>query len=228
VALTDDERNLVHQTFMQGPSVLMEAGYVTHAQIQEFLERPDVQAEWRLLQREFDAQDAIFDRTKFGLKRQLSRLGPGAVSILAHTMAGPVYARNDNGHILTDARGHPIILSPSPTALQLTAAREVLDRVGVEGKMEVDKGADLNIEKMCQDADSEAVSVEHDPKLLSFEERALSRERVRTVIDQIAEKLPEIQQEALTQLSPPKKPRRKTKGKKKTRKKARKKASAAK
>lgn len=200
--LTEADRQLLQRTFAVGPAALAEEGY-SLADAHAFLARPEVQEAWAALQREFDKQEVVFGHTKFVLRRQLTRLGPGATAILASALTGPKYARDKGGTILTDAKGHPILEEPEPTFGQLHAAKEVLDRLDVAARAK-DEGARTNINILFQQDRRERVALAVDPALESEEQRALSRERVRNVIESLRGKLPSLRQRAEGLLGAPK------------------------
>lgn len=197
--VTPAERQLIHRIFAQGPSALAEAGYDGDT-AQAFLRRDDVQREWAALQREFDSQEIVFGHTRFVLRRQLTRLGPGALAVLGTALAGPEYARNASGTILTDAKGHPILVEPEPTPTQMIAARDILDRLDVEGAAK-EEPLRANINILFQKERAEKITLPIDPALGSEEERALSRERIRNVIAVLHERLPTLRDAAATLLA---------------------------
>lgn len=199
--LTEADRQLLQRIFAFGPAALVEEGYDAK-QAQDFLARSDVQEAWAALQREFDKQEVVFGHTRFTLRRQLSRLGPGATAILAAALAGPQYARSKDGTLLTDAKGHPIVVDPEPTFGQLHAAEDVLDRLDVAGKTK-DDGARTNINILFQQEREARVTLPVDPTLETEEQRALQRERVRNVIETLRTRLPVLRQRAETLLASP-------------------------
>lgn len=200
--LTEADRQLLQRAFAHGPAALVEEGF-SAADAAAFLARPDVQQAWAAFQREYDKQEVIFGHTKFVLRRQLTRLGPGATAILATALAGPRYARNAQGTILTDAKGHPILEEPEPTFGQLHAAKEVLDRLEVVNRTK-DEGARTNINILFQqDRTEQRTALVVDPALESEEQRALSRERVRNIIEALRDKLPALRTRAEAALTAP-------------------------
>jgi hypothetical protein len=205
--LTDQERSLVRRMFAQGPSVLLEEGYTADT-VKGFMARDDVKAELEVLQIEFNNQEALFGRSKFASKRQLTKLSPGAVAILGQALAGPTYARSNDGAVLNDAKGNPILMQPEPTAIQLRAAETILDRIGVEGDMKVDRAQDVNLRILFHPDTTKKVKIEQD-EALSEEERALARERIRNAIEKIIPKLGHAKQQADAKLKLAKKPTKK-------------------
>lgn len=185
--LTDQERSLVRRAFTQGPSVLLEDGYTSES-IKSFLTREDVRSELEILQIEFNNQEALFGRTKFVAKRQLTKLAPGAAAILGQALAGPVYARDNAGNVLTNATGAAILVQPEPTLNQLRAAETILDRIGVEGDMKVDRAQDVNLRVLFDPNTTKKIRIEQDESM-SEEQRSLSRERIRNAIEALRPKL---------------------------------------
>ena len=222
MALNSEERNTIELAFMRGPGVLLELGW-NRDQIISFFERPDVKFEVAALTHEFSKKDHYAARLKFGLKRELSKLGQVATAILGTALAGPIYMRDKAGNVITDAKGHPVLREVGPTRNQLVAATEILDRVGVasEGKggpVGDRSGMEINF-NFGQD-ERMKVQIADDPSHTTREEKALSRERCRNVIAVLAQKLPTIKARAEKALSHPKPKSRKKKKKKKKRAKA--------
>jgi hypothetical protein len=206
--LTHQERMLVKNAFFRGPVALSEVG-ISPEGVGEFMRRAEVTAEFTLLAQEFDHQDVIADRTKFMARRELSRLVPGATALLARALAGPVYSRNEDGTVALDENGKRMILEAEPTPLQQRAAEEILDILSVKSQ----KG-----EEMVQGKDmitmfyaaEEVVNLQDDPHQHSEEERALSREKVRTVIELLTPKVQEIKEQVEVAMTPKRKPRKKS------------------
>ncbi len=196
--LTTDERSIIEIAFMRGPGALLEKGW-NRDQIASFFERPDVKLELEALAHEFAKREDYAARLKFGLKRDLARISSGAAAILGAALAGPIYSRDNDGLVITDAKGHPVIQEAGPTRNQLVAATEILDRVGLtpEGKSGPGgerRGVEINM-NFGQD-ERLKIEIADDPAYTTKEERALSRERCRNVIAVLAEKLPEIKKRA--------------------------------
>lgn len=192
--LTPDERGLVQRIFAQGPAALAEAGY-DGAQATAFIQRPDVVREWAVLTREHDHQEIVWGHTKFVLKRQLTRLGPQAAAVLEQALGGPEYLRTEEGHIQCDAHGEPIVVRAEVTRNQLVAAQDVLERLEVSGRVRDDVTGKLNI-KVLFEKDRGDAQIEIDPNLKSEEQRALSRERTRNMIEILRAALPALKQKA--------------------------------
>lgn len=210
--VTPDERELIHRAFMQGPAALVEHGY-DDEQARAFLTRPEINDEFEMLVREFGHQDTLFALNEFGLKRQLVRLAPGAVAVLGQALAGPVYARDDDGNVLLDAMGRALIRVAAPTPDQIHAATQVLDRVGVDGNKLKDGRSTLNVNVLFESQEGAKVKIVADTSLKTTEQQALSRERVRTVMEKLANKVPAARKKILKQLglSDGKKPAKKKK-----------------
>jgi hypothetical protein len=203
IVLTAEDKQLVHRAFMQGPSVLLEDGMTT-AQAQDFLRRADVREEIEVLTKEFDHQEVLFALTKFGVKRRLARLAPGAAAILAEALAGPTYARDKEGAVRRDASGRPMLLTPEVRATQMQAASEILDRLDIiGGKRLTDRSMGINVDLLLRQVEEVRVTISDDSGLKTEEERALARERVRTAIDRLTSKLPVARERAREQLGLP-------------------------
>jgi hypothetical protein len=184
MALTNSERNIIRNAFFQGPSALSEQGF-DQEETTTFLRRPEVMQEIQLLTREFEEHSAFTERTKFAARRGLSRLLNGATAVLARGLAGPQYQRDSDGNVIFDARGNPLLRDVEPTSAQLASAKEVLNQLNIaddRGLAGRAIGADINVTLMLQAAE-ETVKLQEDPSLVSEEQRALSREKVRNAID---------------------------------------------
>ncbi len=208
--LTEPERSLIARTFAQGPAVLFESGYSPEA-VRGFLDRPDVQAHFLLLQREFDHHDALQARTRVMARRSLSRLSPHAVAVLGQALAGPQYVMRtlpDGTEVpALDANGRPILARPEVLPTQLRAAEVILEALGVQcGKakvQEVGAGADTGVSALFKSEDPEKVTLSQDQSHTSEAQRALSRERVRNVIEVLAAKVPALHKTVNDSLSLP-------------------------
>lgn len=190
--LTPEEQQLVRETFARGPAALIEAGFDAE-QIKLFLARADVTEYYGLLDRELGVSDALEIRTRFLAKRRLAQLQPGAIAVLGRALAGPQYLRvggPDGDRIAVGAFGRPIVTTPEVTPVQLRAAEAVLENLGVTpGRVKPAEGVDVSVEILFRDGHPQA-SIEEDPSHTREAERALSRERVRNVILQLAPEVP--------------------------------------
>jgi hypothetical protein len=209
VALNSDERNTIELAFMRGPGALLERGW-NHDQIASFFDRPDVKLEIEALTHEFAKRDIYAGRLKFGLKRELARFGQGATAMLGAALAGPIYMRDNEGNIITDAKGHPVTREVGPTRNQIVAATEILDRIGIPPEGKSGPGGERgNVEVNLTFGQDERMKlkIEDDPVHTTKEEKALSRERCRNVIAVLSEKLPAIRARADKALAPRKRPK---------------------
>lgn len=197
--LTAEEQTLCRELFCQGPTVLFEQGF-TPEQAMEFLKRDDVIQHLQVLERDYKNSAEYETRTRTTAKRALGKLSAGAVAILGHSLAGPQYMRNPDGSIKTDAKGKPLVQRPAPTDQQVRTAQSILGKMGV-GDQRVTaadlltvQAGEINIQVILQQAHEEskpAVALKQDPDLLTEEERALSRERIRNAIEKMMPKLQE-------------------------------------
>lgn len=205
--LTEAERSIVHRTFAQGPAILFEEGFDEKA-ASDFLRRPDVQSEMLLLERELDHQESLAARSRYVARRQLARLTPGAVAVIGQALLGPRYLmrpdESGNQVIATDVDGKPITLRKEPTAQQLRASEMVLEALGVPHQRARNGEAQTtpNIEILFRSTkETTAAKIDVDDPALSKEaQRALSRERVRNVIEILAERVPALHQRAIESL----------------------------
>ena len=201
--LTAEDKQLVHRAFMQGPSALLDDG-MTLVQAQEFLQRPTVREEIEVLTKEFDHQEVLFALTKFGVKRRLARLAPGAAAILAQALTGPTYVRDKDGAVRRDATGRPMLHTPEVRGTQMQAASEILDRLDIiGGKRMSDRSMGINVDLLLKQVEEVRVTITDDPGLKTEEERALARERVRTAIERLTSKLPLARERAREELGLP-------------------------
>lgn len=165
----------------------------------EFIDRDDVRAALSLLTREFHNQEEIFARTRFAVKREMARSGLDAVRVLREALTGPTYAHaEDGGLLLID--GKPVLMGVGADKTQISAAKEILNRLGVQSDLEIDRSTEANVKLLFERADSVEIEIENDPLHESEEQRALSRERVRNVILRLIDKVPEARKKILKEL----------------------------
>lgn len=210
--LNDQERSLIQRTFAQGPSALFEEGY-SEEEVKQFLAREDVRAMFVTLEREMDLQDSLLIRQRYVARRQLNRLSPGAIAVLGQALAGPQYlmTADENGTpvIQKDANQRPIIRRPEPTPTQMRAAEVILESLGVpqqKAKNDGQGATDVNVEILFKGDAKAIVEVEDDPEHVKESQRALSRERVRTVIHRLAQKVPALHNNLRQSLGLPERP----------------------
>ncbi len=214
--LTQEDKQLVHRAFMQGPSALLDEG-MTRDQAQKFLQRTDVRGEIEVLTKEFDHQEVLFALTKFGVKRRLSRLATGAVAVLAEALVGPTYVRDTDGVIVRDTTGRPKLAMAEVRGTQMQAASEILDRLDIVGGKKVsDRSMGINVDLLLRQVEDVKVTITDDPGLKTEEERALARERVRVAMERLMSKIPAARARAREDLGLPapgevKKPKKKAK-----------------
>jgi len=206
--LTDDQIHLVERVFMRGPMVLIEAKWSAE-EIKDFLDNPEVRQHLELLVSEFNTQDAAHARVRFGIRRGIARLGRDAVGVYEKALSGPRYLRNNHGDVITGMHGNPIVLEPEPTPVQVKIASEVMDRLGVtpEGRSPLaDRSVpDVNVKVIVGAARTVSAEVLEDPEATTVEDKALSRERIRNVIEVLSEKLPNLRKQLLGPAAPAKK-----------------------
>jgi hypothetical protein len=194
--LTEQESLLVKRLFSQGPAALFEDGY-DDAQAEAFMTREEVRRELRLLEQELKHKDVLEQRSRFMTRRNMQRLTGGAVAILGRALQGPVYMRDDEGAILRDAKGKPRIAEASIEPTQLAAAQTIIDTLGVGDAKPVTL-QDVNVTALIHQqltAQSKAMAViDHDPSLEKEEQRVLSRERMRNVINKLMPMVAEAKQ----------------------------------
>tara|TARA_R100001086_G_scaffold192515_1_gene109727 strand:- start:5911 stop:6693 length:783 start_codon:yes stop_codon:yes gene_type:complete len=208
--LSDSDKVLVKRAFAQGPAALYDAG-LDSDQVAEFLAREDVKSYLFILERELEHAPALDVRQRYVTRRDLSRLTPGAVAVLGAALAGPQYLKtlDDNGVevIQRDGRGNPILRRDEPTSIQLRAAETILEALGIpQGKARAgaDSATEVNIQVLFREGGTEAVTrVSSDPDHTTEAQRALSRERIRTVIDQLATAVPKLHENLRKQLGQP-------------------------
>lgn len=184
--LTEAERNLVKRVFALGPGTLLDEGY-TPDTASVFLSRIEVNQFLTLLLRESQVSDVTASRTKFLGRRELSPLLNPSVATIARALMGPVYVRAPDGSLIRDAKGRYLVTDPGPTAMQLSAATDVLDRLNVrpESKVVFSIEADATLPVLPAVA-SESTALESHNFGVTEEERSLSRERIRNVLSALA------------------------------------------
>jgi hypothetical protein len=215
--LSPEEKELVHEVFARGPTVLIELGY-SPAQVREFMHRSEVDEEIKLLEIEMENLDSLMARTKFATYRQLMALRPRAVEILAQSLDGPVYQRDsETGAILYNEKNQPLVEDLPPTASQTTSAESVLDRVGVH-RLQKHEPLPPSVNLNVLFGVEVKKELELDPELQTEEQRALARERIRNVISILRDEVPEARKHLLEYASATAKnkqgPRKKTTRKK--------------
>lgn len=195
--LTAAERDLIARAFAQGPSALIDEGF-TPDEIAKFVMRQDVQAQLAMLKREMDVRQELEERTRHLTRRQMSRLTPGAVAILAQALAGPqylTYEKDGQRAITTDANGNPVLLRAEVLPSQLRAAEVVLETLGVgygKAKNEISATTTGDVSILFKSPEAVPTISVDDPSYSSDAQRALSRERVRTVISVLSGRVPQL------------------------------------
>ena len=179
--LTKVQKDRVLQLFMLGASNRYE-GFADKVQADLFWTNPDVREELTRIMLEYDNSDAGLSRVRYGAQRALIRMVPKSLDLMAAGLAGPIYERDTDGHIMYDTNFQPKLLEAAPTNAQLGIAEDVLDRLGV--KEDTDLGArDISV-KLLMGLEAKAVDkLTYNIKDASPEQRALSRERVRNAIN---------------------------------------------
>ena len=187
---------LVEALFVQGPAALLEAG-MTRDEAVAFYRSPPVALAMMELDREYTHHTTLHAHAKFAAERGLHRLLPDAVEVYAQAVQGPVYARDAEGHVLNDDNGYAVFATPEPTPVQVRAARTILDGCGVaDPKVIAASAGEANMKLLFAGTEEETVVVESDPSLVTEEQRALSRERVRNVILSLIPELEGARKEA--------------------------------
>lgn len=190
------ERDLVVAAFSGGPGVLLENG-MTVTQVKEFIARLDVQAYMAVLTEELAAHDALMSRQKFIAKRALSRLVPESVQIIANALRGVVYETDVEGKVKMETvitgegknkkvSERPVIKSLPPADYQVDAARDVLDRLGVNEKAQVEAGSSVSVQVLFGNIQKEGVELDYGPGVDSDQKKIMARERVRVVIEKLS------------------------------------------
>jgi hypothetical protein len=187
--LTDQDRDLIDRCFMIGPAALADYGFTAEA-AREFLSRAPVAARLLLLESELRVKDAGDVRLRFMVSRALARRAPDAVRVIEAALDGNIFERDEDGTVLRNARGYPILRNAAPSDEQFEAAREVLNRLGCVPDREA-FGADPTavaalLSKAAEDAVVELVEA---PDAKTPIERAQSRDRMRSLMDRLADKL---------------------------------------
>jgi hypothetical protein len=179
----DQEADLARLAFMRGPAALLDAGYTAEA-IQDFIARPAVRDLMAALASEYKNEEILFGRARFMAKRDMLPAIPDAVRVLRAAIVGPTYARDPQGGIVRDSRGRPVILNAIDDQ-QLVAANQLLDRVGVGDKKSV-SSQDVNVNVLFTGASEARDMVAKSGENMTHEQRVISRERMRAVVEALA------------------------------------------
>ncbi len=187
------ERSLVPQTYMRGPAALFELGY-TEAAVAEFIQRPHVLDAFAALGAEQRHEEVLLGRARFIAKRTMAGMIPDAVDLMRQALNGPVYARDENGYIINDKRGNPIMNQRVDTS-QFAAAVEILNRVGVNPKEPATQDVNPTV-LFASQADARRSLVDQSANLTE-EQRIISRERMRSIVSVLSPKIAEIKAQIL-------------------------------
>jgi hypothetical protein len=181
--LSDSEKFDVLQAMFLGPSYLVDKG-MNGDQIQEWLSRPEIQARIRLLEMEYGSAKSMQRRTQFVVDRKLAGGALLAADVLLDALRGQEYARNKDGSFKLNANNCRIAMHDLPTAQQVEAANDILDRLGCRADpREVMKTSDLPVlHTISKAAEAVVMQVDEDPNAHPVE-KALSHERVRNAIE---------------------------------------------
>lgn len=186
--MKNQDKELVERAFAGGPAVLIDAG-MTPAQIAEFLGRTDVVQYMQALASEMEKHEGLMTRARFMARRMLARHVTDAVGVIRAALRGPLYMRNPDGSIMFDKfLQMPKIREMAPTTNQQQAAQDLLDRIGVAPKQDLDNNAALSVNILFDSAaakDKLAIG----PQNMTEEQKAQWREQIRDVMDTITAKL---------------------------------------
>ncbi len=189
--LLDDEKNLILEYFTSGPAIFAEVGYSDEQRV-NFLQRPDVVAALSLLRQEHEASLVLDSRLQFVGKRSLSRLLQPAVAVMTQALIGPEYHTDKDGKIVNDPQGNPLLVNPELTRTQFNAAQDVMNRLGVShsDRFRPIMTANAKADTLFKERDSDDVAlVESGERNQTTEERSLSHERVRNLIELLSSRV---------------------------------------
>ena len=227
MALTDAEALLIRTAFYRGPLGLVEDGDLTNEELGEFFDRDDVRARADQLKREFDQSDLLRARAKFAARRGLHALLDPSLAVLGLAVAGPQYQRDKKTKtVIRDSRGHPMLINPEPTAIQMRAIEQVLGGASLtDFRVTTDPSADGAVERLYRDnAVEEPRLLDQGPLGDTKEEQTLSLERVRIAVTKLSAHLPgalaEFREEFQAELTRVHHPTKRTVKKKASKKKA--------
>lgn len=179
VTLHAADRQKVEALFSLGRQGLYDLG-MDDAAIDAFVERRDVIAYATTLNQEFVDQRNLAARRKFGVMRTLGRMAPAATGVLATALNGPEYQKDEEGNYVFGRRGF-VKLTPEPTSVQMAAAAQVLDRLGITPK-ERTTHVDISVKQVLYGGRAVAI-VDQDPEQKTEEDRAQAREAVRAALE---------------------------------------------
>lgn len=118
--LTDEEADLCRNIVTFGPEYLRSTKKWTANRMKDFLNRAEIKRELEMLRRQYEDRGGLQERTQFFAQLRVNGMVPAALSVLARALRGEY--RDDTGTV-----------RPAPTAQQLDAAKEVLERANIQG-----------------------------------------------------------------------------------------------
>lgn len=224
--LSPQEADIVRHLFTRGVDALLEQGW-SPEQVNEFLDRPDVEVEARRIVEEYNDRRDRVERVRYDATRRLAKHVTAAVDVIGEALKGPEYERDEKGHLISGKTG-PMVSNPEPTTNQLKAAKEVFERIGIGP--EVTLSLEITAEMVLGRAKT-AVAIARDPQAENEVDEMHSREKARKVISGLESCLPKLLESAAKKLTDcqtekPEKKRRKRAVKKTTRRAKKKRAQA--
>lgn len=168
-SLTTSEKHTVELLVLKGISALHDLDW-PEEQIQTFLARPNVRREIDRVQQLLEDGPAILAKQTLMAKIRANTLANKALVILQKALDGGVRAD-----------GTPLPLSQQVSEMQLSAARDVLDRAGVHGNIE--KQIDINLIGIRADLGTKRL--ESSDKEKYDIDQVMSRESVRNALEKV-------------------------------------------
>ena len=179
--ITAQDRKRVQALFMHGPAGLLEGG-MSQEDYATFIGRDAVRAELEMLRVEFAGALGLLARAQFMARRDMSRLVPLATQVIKRSLEGVVVLRDGMGNVCLDAFMKPIVISEPPSDAQVGAARDLLNRMGVTyDDKQIEANTSVNVQLNLERGVT-PVKIEYADADIKDEQRALSRERMRTAM----------------------------------------------
>lgn len=182
MALSTDEKKLIADAFALGGTILHERG-MSDEQITAFVKRPEVRDEVERMCRDYADQDGMIERTRYGARRGLAAMSRDSVKVLRDALRGPVYLTDpETGAVQFDVMGRPLVARMPPSPMQFAAAQDILTRLGVDTDADELSGADPDYAAIFARAANSVARIEYGEDCASEQDRIMSRERMRTAI----------------------------------------------
>jgi len=189
--LTAEDRAVIQRIVTSGLSWLYEAGW-TENDIRDFIARPSVRGVFQQISREYGNRHLYNAYRAFLSDRKLTPLAPKAIDVLERALEGPEYMTTPEGGIASDKFGNPVKITESPTAEQVRAAIEVLNRVAPQtgrsaaGVIDAESPDDVDLVEVV---DTSAPSGEREVDTSKIPDEPRQRDRARRILSTVQHNL---------------------------------------